>query len=207
MNDYRLQVKDENIRVLAELLQGNPENVQEVMKHFPSIGYNGVKWTAASTVTYVEEKRGKPLIIAERTKLANYQMDLGGETFHTHDRILRGAKYCVELYLTDVATCASFKAFKTILQTADALERADHSAFILQGNGGAWRAQKSLEQTTDALKRAGHFASILLDAGGSLKAQKSIVHTADALLFCRWCFTICVEGQLLIVTRKTLLIG
>ncbi len=61
----RLQVMKENIIVLAEFLQGNPDRIREVMNHFPSINYNGVKW-AIATVTHLEEKSGRPVTIAER---------------------------------------------------------------------------------------------------------------------------------------------
>jgi hypothetical protein len=64
------------------------------MKYFPSIGYNGMKWTA-SMVKYLEEKSGKPVTIAERMMLATkWVLEEKHYTLvdSTRDRIFRGAK-------------------------------------------------------------------------------------------------------------------
>ncbi len=63
-----IQMVLENILILVDFLQGNLDSKQEVMDRFPSIGYNGVSW-AVSTVTYLEEKSGGQVTVAERTML------------------------------------------------------------------------------------------------------------------------------------------
>jgi hypothetical protein len=110
----RLQVVNENIKDLTEFLQGNPDRIQEVMDHFPSINYNGVKW-AIATVTHLEENNERPVTIAERTMLVTLWIWEEEHYIHAMEYV---KVQSVKEYLTGVATCRSFKGFRISQQTA-----------------------------------------------------------------------------------------
>jgi hypothetical protein len=173
----RIQMVSKNIRVFVDFLQGNFERKQEVVDRFPSIGYNGVSW-AVSTVTYLEEKSGGQVTVAERTMLVTRW--IWEEKHYVHE-IAYLKVQSVEEYLKGVTTATSFIGFKIALQTAGALERKGFSPSLLAGNGGAWKAQKTMLQTAGALEREGFSPSLLAGNGGAWKAQKTMLQTARAL--------------------------
>ncbi len=144
----RLQLRKENIIVLAEFLQGNQDRIQEVMDHSPSINYNGVIW-AIATVTHLEEKSGGSVTIAEKTMLVTQWIWEEEHYIHAMEYVKVKS---VKEYLTGVAACLSFKGFRTslqsygeswkaqwsLLQTVGALENAGYSPSVFQGNGESW---------------------------------------------------------------------
>ncbi len=106
------------------------------MDRFPSIGYNGVNW-AVLTVTFLEEKSGGQVTVAERTMLVTRWI---WEEEHYVHAIAYLKVRSVEEYIKGVAACRSFVGFRTSLQTECDLKNAGYSPSLLQGPGGSWKA-------------------------------------------------------------------